>query len=369
MACPIGVNAHIRYIKDWTLFAERMVDLRPAAIVAMVDKDEHIPYVLKLADDLRPIGTLVVGRVWVADIEGQFHLKPAAPGDERKYIVSPADALNAWGVLGDRGKRDNVSLYLMNEPSGYNADWRARLCDWWGEAFQLATARHISLVGPNFATGHPELTADGLEWTPDLDRLLHEFGASNLHYLGLHEYLPGIGVNNRVGRVQAVINRCNRLGIKPPRVLITEAGYDSDGKDQHNGYKSRNMSGTAYANIMIETWKRDYEPLKVVLAMCVFSYGDSGGWGNFDTEPDAPFWAFMTNHAPLKKTGPLPPVGMPTPAPEPAPLPIPLPPPAPTPEPEKPIRLTLEILPSDLARIIALPEVQAIVKSIVLKAA
>jgi hypothetical protein len=138
----------------------------------------------------------------------------------------------------------------------------------------------------------------------------------DLHTLGLHEYLPEPG---RIGRFKAMIERCTMLGIQPPRMVVTEFGWDSDGGSQ-NGYKSRGIDGADYAMKLIdlvETVYRPYVDDGTLLGLNVFSYGNSGSWANYDVENDVGFWDTISgwHYEPT-----------PIPKPEPAPAPV-VPPP------------------------------------------
>lgn len=278
---PIGLNIRLRYIQDIAGLRKRLADLKPAWCVLCIDKDPHAEYVKQFAienPDIRFIARMVDVNPDSDKAEprdGKWHLKPA---DGRKYLASPEDFLNRWGELGKNGLTLNVS----NEPTGYpmsdQPDNLQRLADWTLELLKLATARGISVCVLNFATGHPMLVKgpNGTEWPSVFDGVLRYVSEQRLHLIGLHEYLPGVGINDRVGRIGALINRCTTLGIKPPRVVITEYGVDNNGPAALDGYKSRNWPGDFYAHELynhIETTYRAPLESGVLEGLAVFVYG------------------------------------------------------------------------------------------------
>lgn len=285
MTSPLGFNVALVKLHDYPRFLDRMRKLQPSAITACIDSDNDIDKVLKLRGDLPDVK--IVGRV-VHPVDGAFHLKPKAIGDNRQYVASPADVLNRWGALGKNGG----ILYLANEPGTDNKDDVARLVMWMVECIQLATGSGISLCIGNFSTGTPGMN-DG-EWDSRFDPVLKALSGSDMHYLGVHEYRPNPG---RILRFVGAIERAKTLGIKPPRFLITEAGWDRDVNSTEpsnlRGYKSRAISGDAFAQQYINLCERDYRPYidaGILLAVCIFCYGNTGGWEDFDVEEDTGFW-------------------------------------------------------------------------------
>jgi hypothetical protein len=303
---PLGVNIMIRYVQDMTTLQERLNALRPAWCTICVDKDEHIPYLRSFA--LQNPGIRFLARMVDVnpDVEGtqprdgKWHLKPA---DGRKYLCSPEHFLSRWGEMG----RGGLVLSVSNEPNGYvdkdQPDNLRRLAEWTLEVLKLATSRGIACGVLNFATGHPMLITGkhGTEWVSLYDEVLRYVSENRQHLVALNEYLPGIGIDNRVGRVGAMINRCTTLGIKPPRVVIKEYGADNDTADKLDGYKSRGWGGGFYAEQLILPCLSTYKPhieAGVVEGLCVFVYGGGQQWKNFDVEADAVFWQTLESSAP-----------------------------------------------------------------------
>ena len=352
---PFGFNVHLRYMKDYGKFMQRMTALQPAVLTVMVDdqepgKEDQTVYIKALADALPK--TLIVARV-KHRMDGGYHTKPRTVPDY--WVASPTNFLNKWGHLG----RDNMTLYALNEPSGKvnDAETIDRLVRWCVEVMGEAAKRGISLTLPNFGTGLPDLGLTG-QWDYTFDPILKSLSQyRQLHYIGLHEYLPGEPY--RVGRLMFMMGRCQTLNIEPPKIIITEFGVDDDGSgDKRNGYKSRGWSGDFYMRTLADTYKRTYSSFVgsgKIVGTCLFSYGNSGGWDSFDVENDQSFFdtlQTLVNSGGLTPTKPIPVQPPETPKPEPAkptepPAPVELPPPA-KPEPErKPRTWTITIMATD----------------------
>lgn len=304
----IGLNIRLRYVQDITALRNRLTALEPAWCVLCVDKTEHIQYVQEFAREFPAVQ--FVGRL--VDVnpdggeprDGKWHTKPQ---DERNYLCSAEDFLSAWGDLG----RDGLLLNVSNEPNGYaDGDNLTRLAAWTLEVLELATTRGIACCVLNFATGHPLVVrgAGGSEWTSTFDAVLRYVSANRQHAIGLHEYLPGTGVNDRVGRIGAMVNRCTTLGIQPPRVVITEYGVDYNGLPGIDGYKSRGWGGDLYATVLSDTVKQVYEPFissGVLEGAAVFVYAGGERWKGFDVESDPVFFDTLQRTAPRIEAAPV----------------------------------------------------------------
>ncbi len=298
-----SVNAHLGYIKDWPKFIERMRRLNPAVILAYIDdmaQDAKI-YELKSAlPDTKVIARIKEDKFLTANnlSDGGFHLE----GGDGGYRMSPASFLNRYGRLGQGG----LVLYALNEANGYGDE--ARLVTWVLELIDLADARNISLCLINFATGHPAERDDqwmhrkeGENSGATFDPILIRLANSNTHFMGLHEYLPGEGW--RVGRLWKMVRRCRALGINTPRCIITEWGVDATHgeKSGPNGYRSRGWTSIVYfsaLNNIYFAWLKALVDSGILLGMCIFSYGNSGGWVAFDIENDKDFNELMITQAP-----------------------------------------------------------------------
>ena len=305
----IGLNIRLRYVQDIGALRRRLTALEPAWCVLCVDKDEHIAFVKEFALEFPQVQ--FVGRM--VDVnpdggeprDGKWHTKPL---DARNYVCSPEDFLNAWGDLG----RDGLLLNVSNEPNGYaDGDNLTRLAAWTLEVLELATARGIACCVLNFATGHPLVVrgSSGIEWANTFDAVLRYVSANRQHAIGLHEYLPGVGINDRVGRLGALVNRCNTLGITPPRVIITEYGTDYNGLPGIDGYKSRGWGGDLYATVLSDTVTQVYQAYiegGVLEGAAVFVYAGGERWKGFDVEADPVFFDTLTTVAPRVEVLPSP---------------------------------------------------------------
>lgn len=320
---PLGLNVARAYLKNYGQF---LVNVRsapkpPAVITACIDSNNDIPLLKQMARDLPH--TKIVGRVVVKDTDGKFHLKPEAVGDNREWIASTEDFLNTWRALG----RDGMSLYCLNEPGTYydaskpdEVERINRLVKWTCNVLTDAATENTSLTVLNMGTGHPPLDND--QWDMRLDPILRRLSLyRDIHFLGLHEYLPE---QDRIGRFLAMIRRCQTLGIEPPRVIFTEGGYDSD-KGDRNGYKDRKVPGEIYFDVLTGLIERVYRPYidaGIILGYDVFACGDSGGWKQYDVEDDRGFWSGWARWSYKPKPAPVV-VQVPEPVEEPKPAPAP----------------------------------------------
>ena len=285
----IGMNAHLSYIKDWGQFHARMQALNPALVVAYIDNLNDAHLITRLQAIIP--NTLVVTRLYHPQ-DGGFHL-PRTDGAE--WVAAPADTINWLSVLAGNGR----VLSLLNEP-GTTADV-ARLSKWINETLKIAAARGIVCCVGNFSTGTPPII--GSQWDMSFDDILRAV-ADTPHYLGLHEYLPG--ETYRVGRLAMALKRAATIGVKLPKLLITEYGVDTDG-GKESGYHTRDWTGDYYATTLCDVARRNYLPLanaKVLYGAAVFSYGNSGGWEAFDVENDKAFWDTLLRNAPRVSIAP-----------------------------------------------------------------
>lgn len=322
---PLTFNCHLPYIKNYPRFIKRMQKLNPRGLVGLVDSDNDMPMIEGLKADLP--NTRIVGRVVVKDRDGEFHLKPKAKDDNREWIASPVDFMNRWGRLGRRGG----TLYAENEPgTGYDpakADEVGdveRLVKWTVQTAQMGMLNDTSLCLLNLGTGQPKIFND--EWDSIFDPILKmPPGTWDRHMIGLHEYKPRPG---RILRLKALLKRCQTLKVQPPKLGITECGWDRDPNSTEDsklrGYKVRGMNGLAYFNDLRELIEVDYRPFidaGILLFVAVFCYGNSGGWDDMDVENDDGFWEALNEWKYVPGTV--------TPTPEPQP--------EPEKEPEKPV--------------------------------
>lgn len=282
----LTLNIKPQYVLDWGKTLDFCRKLDPVAIVASIDSMNAANRVNELAAALP--NAEILGR-YIFSQDGGMHLKPQAEGDTRQWIVSPNDALNAWGSMGiNIDGTTRRKLYLINEPQATKAaaDDIARLVQWTLEAIALATTRGISLCILNFGVGHPALLSYG-EYDARFDDVLTAISKQrDMHALGMHVYSPA----DSFGRLDGMIARCHTLGITSPRVHITEYGFDAgSGGDPLNGYKSRGYSGSQFAAWEADKIKNVYNAYfsdDVLQSVATFVWGGGADWKNFDVEPD-----------------------------------------------------------------------------------
>lgn len=277
----VTFNAHVNYVNLSELLAEAR-RLNPTTLLAYIDQGGE-----DSANPEHPVRQLQRGlpntRIFVRVYDQKdsgMHLRPRADGD---LHMTPEAFLAKWGWLGKEGR----TLQVMNEPSGY--DFTPELVVWLQRLIPLAAHLGISIAAPAFAVHHPRLNAQGDQWVPAFDDLLRLLSAHR-QYLSLHEYGPEFAYDARMGRFQAMLSRCAALGISAPRTQISEWGLDSlPGEPAGNGYKRRGLDGASFALYLRDQYNRYYEPYVrsgAVVGLAIFSYGDSGGWHDFNVASD-----------------------------------------------------------------------------------
>ena len=229
----IGFNIHAQGVKDTARLMSWCAENKPAWMGVMDG--------VGLAKAIRQASPDT--QVW--------HRAYPSGGDEAIWKrISPQQ----W-VAQARRELDGTGLwaYCLNEP-GFDQDMLRWLC----EAIEAAGSQGVKLVVGNFSVGTPEPD----QWrSPQAARLLRLLDAHRARViLGLHEYAGGVvtsgfigGAPNstqyhrdfiprenwpdraeaadmtmwHIGRLKFMIAACKAQGIQPPRVLITEAGFDS----------------------------------------------------------------------------------------------------------------------------------------------
>lgn len=257
---------------------------------------------LALARDMQTAspGTNVIVRFW--------------PDDGLQYLGSPEDFLAR--KQHEVGLHTNLWVYTTNEPgfSDEIVDWHIRVIE-----LNRQLGRPFKLVIMNLSVGTPE-PGDWLR--PNAQKLLRLLDEEREHVvLGLHEYFHGVvtaglqGVhynldyqnwpttidpnkpNWLVGRFMFLVKACQQLGVKPPRMVITEYGADSigtwEGWFKPNGgwqalagfwQKFMNMSTVdAYLLNLLYPLRVIYPGL--VEAALIFQYGaKSPRWASYNVE-------------------------------------------------------------------------------------
>ena len=233
MPSRISYNIHAQRLNNHNYLIEHLHQIQPAAVLVMDG--------LGLAREIKKLlpETIVINRIY--------------PDDDIHRHVSPEDWLNSREPQAEGG----IFQYTTNE-AGFSQD----MIDWHVRLMELAASRHVPLVVGNMSVGTPQAE----EWA-NARRMLELLDQHrDLFILGLHEYacavitsgflggypdhagvppksgLPGrdlIPANNWPGRGEAapmtmfhcgqfkfLVNYCNDNGLKPPRIILTEHGFD-----------------------------------------------------------------------------------------------------------------------------------------------
>lgn len=271
------------------------------------------------------------------------------PDDKIHKQETPA----AWLNRVSNGVPESIYLYTTNE-----VGWSSELIKWHTDLVKLAITRKRRLCILNMGAGQPQ--PDDWKAAKELITLCSQH--RDLIIIGLHQYAGGVITSGliggdpthiqletwpsvaetrgmtrwHVGRQKFLYDQCKEWGIAPPRVMITEGGFDFLGdigtwlnkleftppNTSINGWHTlikqwrkwwpKWDAETAYAMQM--TWAADtlWNDVEAVL---LFGYGDSGGWSAYDVSKAETFLTLLAAH------NPAPPVDPPTPPPPTVPLP------------------------------------------------
>lgn len=223
----ISVNIHGQNVPDVAYLKEWLVRLNPAWVLVM----DNFGLCLEIKALLPECN--VIHRGWGADGDDNDH-QQHTPG--------------AWVAqkLTERGDAD-IWCYTTNEP-----EFGPEVMRWHVEVMKLAAGAGLKLVVGNFGVGKPEDVDHDWEQAETMLRLLDMHRETMV--LGLHEYACGvitsgfiggnpaelglimpdtwpedttqIGALWHCGRFRFVEKFCETVGIKPPRIVITEHGFD-----------------------------------------------------------------------------------------------------------------------------------------------
>lgn len=318
MTNRLSYNIHAQGVKDTPRLLAHIARLKPSWVGVMDG--------VGLAQDIRRVSPNT--KVW--------HRAYPEGGDETIWQrLSPAEWVARTAA---ELKGTDLWAYCLNEP-GFDDAMLIWLCN----VIELAQPLGLKLVVGNFSVGTPEPN----EWNKATARRLLELcDKYRTVVLGCHEYAGGVitsgfigGAPNstqyhrdfipvanwpsaaearnmtmwHVGRVKFLVNACKQMGIQPPRVLITEFGFDSlksdpnpdlrawlDNLPTEGGIEARAWQGLrpawakffdtlaheeayyrqlAYADCII------YHDALPVEGMQIFCYGAKGNdWIHFDVE-------------------------------------------------------------------------------------
>lgn len=357
-----GLNIHGRNIKNKERLYTHCIHRQPRALVVM---DE-----LNVALDLKRLlpQTLVIFRQWGPD------------GDENDYLQStPREWLESHKKYAEQG----LALYVLNEPP-----FNRVVIEWLKDLIEINAKDYgFILVVGNWATGNPHQD----RWVEAKDLLERFDQHRTLTILGLHEYAGAVvtsglyggypnnagvepGKNGgknlipfenwpqdvsdvtcyHLGREKFLVQYCKSIGLKPPRIILTETGFD-DTTDIEGFLKTLPVSAP-YLNIrgyktLKYQWARwwvgwsaaraYFEQIKYAVeviwkaspveAVCLYCWGHSSAlWEQFDIEEETALHGYLEAWTTPTR------VPTPVPVPPPPPIPIPIPAPVPTPPPPPP---------------------------------
>lgn len=344
----ISLNIHGNNVPDRQRLLDHLNALQPAAVLVL-DNYDLVAQINGLLPD-----TTVIYREFE-------HERPVHKDVEPQ----------AWLDAHAHQAKDGVALHVLNEPP-----FNQEVVDWLTELMKLAAPRQIPLIIGNWAVGNPG-PDPAKEW-PKARAMLELLDQHrDLFILGLHEYAGGVvtsglyggypdnagvqpgkpgGLNlippanwpkdvsgvtrYHMGRFKFLVDYCKSIGLKPPRIILTEHGMDdtSDIKAWEDmliktppylnirGWKTLHKQWIVWFGSMAGLgWSPErayFEQLKwanetiyaqsPVEAQCIFCWGfSSQKWEQFDVAKAGEFQALLENYA---RTG-APPVAPQPPAP------------------------------------------------------
>ncbi len=270
MTNRLGLNIRISAVNDKGALYTFLRTAQPATVVVEVISTNDLNAVREVRAQLPSSSTVIVR---VKDTDDGALWKPGG--------MTPEDYIRRYGAFGQGG----LVLQTLNEPDpGSDPEQRKRLSDWLRAVINVANSSAVTLCVFNPATGNPSVN-NQLSWE-GYDELLQAL-ASRKHLLGVHIYhlkdMP-IGWFDSIG---AVIDRCLKLQIKPPRIAVTEHGCDIGG-GENDGYAGAwNLNAGDYIRLLQSTfadrWRR-YVQFGVLEGLCLFAASDNG-WRSFNVMP------------------------------------------------------------------------------------
>lgn len=355
MGSRISYNIHGQFVADHDKLINHLRKIKPASVLVMDG--------LGLAREIKANlpDTVVINRIY--------------PDDDIQNRMSPADWLKQRAPQAEGG----IFQYTSNE-----AGFSTNLINWHIQLMELAIKSKTPLVIGNMSVGTPEAT----DWAAGRRILELCDQHRDLFIMGLHEYACGVIVSGflggwpenagvapipanagkgknlipvanwptpmdaaqmtmfHCGRFKFLIQYCKSIGLKPPRIILTEHGFDdvSDIKGWSErlhmtppyttirGWKSsinqwrdwyNNVPGWSPQRAMFEQLAyadRTLYQNSAVESQLLFCWAnDQSNWSQFDLSNADEFQGYLENYA------------LQTPAPPPVPVPVPVPPPPPPP--------------------------------------
>lgn len=320
----VSYNIHAQVVKNHDRLMSHLQVLNPVAVLVLDGKG--------LGREIKQMlpNTQVIIREYGSKGDDTIHLQ-----------MSPEQFLKERAHLAEG---QQYLLYTSNEP-GFDKN----IIDWHVQLMELAAKQGVPLVIGNFAVGIPRPE----EWSQARRMLELLDQHRDLFVLGLHEYGCGVMTSGLVGgapndpahpnyiltqnwpakatgltqfhcgRFNFLIQYCQSVGIKPPRIMLTEHGMDdlSDIKSWSSTLKVR----SGYLNVrgwksLTDQWiewyggqgwspeRAYFEQLKwadqavyqgsIVEAQCIFSWGHSSDmWEQFDIAEAAELQTLLEDYA------------------------------------------------------------------------
>lgn len=371
MTSRISFNIHAQFVSDHDKLINHLSKIKPAAVLVM----DGVGLAREIKANLPD--TLVISRIY--------------PDEDVQNRKSPTDWLKERAGQAEGG----IFQYTSNE-----AGFSPNLIKWHIDLIKLAIKSRTPLVIGNMSVGTPE----SKDWAAGRELLELLDQHRDLFILGLHEYACGVitsgflggfpdnaGVEPipdnagkgknlipvvnwptpfdaaqmtmfHCGRFKSLVQYCKSIGLKPPRIILTEHGFDdvSDIKAWSNTLTMTPPFTTIRGwQSAINQWRKWYEPLGWSPQRAMFeqlTYADRTIYKNSPVEAQLLYcWAGKSPYqwdqfnlsnadeflglleAYAQSTVPTqPPIPVPDPIPPPPPkppAPIPVPPTPPTPPP------------------------------------
>lgn len=252
----ISLNIHGQNVPDEGYLLDVLRKLNPVAVLVMDNLDLAKRILAALPD------CMVIYRHWGADSDDNDALQ-YSPEAWVKERAAKADGLPLW-------------MYTTNEPV-----FDAHTIQWHERVIELAAKQCLQVVASNWGVGKPVDVDNAWNMADRLLRLLDAHRDTAV--MGLHEYACGvitsgfiggtpqerglimpdtwpedttqIGALWHCGRFRFLERYCKAKGIRPPRIILTEHGFDdvSDIKPWTETLKKTPVAGNPGGNI--RGWK------------------------------------------------------------------------------------------------------------------
>jgi hypothetical protein len=286
----LGLNIHTDYLDNYDLLKTRLKAAPPPALLCM----DNLPRALELK----------------ALLPQTTHIYRHFRSTSDYTVTTPEQWIAMHEYAGGKG----LWLQADNE-----APLTEAFCAWSLKVAQLCVARKWQVCLLNLSVGHPEPD----QWSR-ADALLR-FIAANPQYcmIGIHEYaptlmnydwntesdpekFPTVKPTDRpwlLGRFRFLLDYCKSKGIKAPKIVINEWGWDTiaSATAWHSttpgyrplgmGYRHSSVAWTTWQPGMTAAqhafkqlqwaWNNIYKPHPEIVGVCFFCYGGLGGEGSW----------------------------------------------------------------------------------------